>query len=138
MADALLDDLDDLSDVQSDTEPSDGDVYSEGNTRGGNYDDDNYRRGNNDESGGDYNDHRDAMSGVGGDPSAVSSSSSLRVRPRLLDDSSLQLHISSVRAVSNREDDEDKCEYYEDEYSESDAEDVDDENENEGDESAYH
>jgi U4/U6 small nuclear ribonucleoprotein PRP31 len=109
MADALLDDLDDLSDVQSDTEPPYGDVYSEGNTRGGNYDDDNYRRGNNDESGGDYNYHRDAMSGVGGDPSAVSSSSSsLRVRPRLLDDSSLQLHLSSVRAVSNRDDGEDR------------------------------
>jgi U4/U6 small nuclear ribonucleoprotein PRP31 len=94
MADALLDDLDDLSDVQSDIEPSYGDVYSEENTRGVDYDDDNYRGGNNDES--------------RGDPSAVSSSSSssLRIRPRLLDDSSLKLHLSSVRAVSNRENDD--------------------------------
>lgn len=110
MADALLDDLDDLSDVQSDTESSYGEIYSEGNARGGEYDDDNYRRGNNgnnDEPGGDYNsnDHRAVSVGVGGDPSTASSSSS-RVRPRLLDDSSLKLHLSSVRAVSNRENDD--------------------------------
>jgi len=86
MADALLDDLDDLSDV----EPEEEQTFEE--------------KVENNGTGGDDN---------GGAPDAASTSSASHAadavptkqrRPRLLDDASLKSHLSSVRAVKSEDD----------------------------------
>jgi len=83
MADALLDDLDDLSDVEPEEETSNE-----------------YRAG--DESEGDGGISHDAMGdGANGSNAGIVKT---KQRPRLLDDASLKSHLSSVRAVNSVDD----------------------------------
>ena len=86
MADALLDDLDDLSDVEPEEEQSFEDKVAEENDipTGGNGD------GNDQEANGiDY---------------ATTTIAPTKQRPRLLDDASLKSHLASVRAVKSTDD----------------------------------
>ena len=93
MAD-LLDDLDDLSDVEEETsfaEESNGNVAGGGDEGGANHDD-----GNNNIT---------AAAVVGGaSESDTQPPLPNKKRPRLLDDSSLKSHLSSVRAVQSGDD----------------------------------
>ena len=94
MADALLDDLDDLSDADSekaDQSPS----YEDGGAGGG---------------GGYYGtgvDDDDDDDRSGGDDDAPPPSRAGGGRPRLLDEPSLKLHLSSIRAAGESGDDDD-------------------------------
>mmetsp|Transcript_23840 Transcript_23840/g.41789 ORF Transcript_23840/g.41789 Transcript_23840/m.41789 type:complete len:369 (-) Transcript_23840:150-1256(-) len=89
MADALLDDLDDLSDVEPEEEPSYEDRAEAGSSGDGG------------------SSHDAAMcDGINGTSSSAdgNAAATTKQRPRLLDDTSLKSHLSSVRAVKSGDD----------------------------------
>mmetsp|Transcript_40417 Transcript_40417/g.86053 ORF Transcript_40417/g.86053 Transcript_40417/m.86053 type:complete len:388 (+) Transcript_40417:118-1281(+) len=103
MADALLDDLDDLSDVEPEEEPSYEDGGAEDDASRGVYDD-----GADDgaaAAGDGTNLGASSSSADGdGDTSRAASSRATRRRPRLLDDASLESHLSAIRAAQESDD----------------------------------